>query len=242
MSLPRRTLPLLLAALAAGPLAACRVTGAGRAPASGPHHVVDHEGAETCELCRLYDARRASVLRVTSGAALGAGVVVSPPGLIVTNAHVVGTARQVTLETYDEETLTAEVVFADPEVDLALLRARGRRTWSAFRLDADALPQPGSEVYAIGHPLGLGWSLTRGIVSAVRTNADGTHVIQTDAAISPGNSGGPLIDDRGHLLGIVTSKAAGGFAENLAFALPTESVLRFLDRALAEPRTTGGGR
>ena len=85
-------------------------------------------------------------------------------------------------------------------------------------------------VYVIGHPLGLGWTVSRGIVSAQRKPGEIalTAMIQTDAAISPGNSGGPLLDRNGDLVGIVVSKAVASGAENLAFAIPASVLQDFL--------------
>ncbi len=95
------------------------------------------------------------------------------------------------------------------------------------------MPQVGSEVYVIGHPMGLGWTVTRGIVSAHRKPGEvaRTAMIQTDAAISPGNSGGPLLNRHGDLVGLVVAKLSGGGAENVAFAIPASAVLEFLDQA-----------
>ncbi len=92
------------------------------------------------------------------------------------------------------------------------------------------MPPVGSEVYVIGHPLGLGWTVTRGIVSAHRKPGEiaPTAMIQTDAAISLGNSGGPLLDRNGDLVGLVVSKLSGSGVENIAFAIPASVIVEFL--------------
>jgi S1-C subfamily serine protease len=93
-----------------------------------------------------------------------------------------------------------------------------------------ALPEVGSDVYVIGHPVGLGWTITRGIVSAVRKAGEiaPIEMIQTDAAISPGNSGGPLLNRYGQLVGVVVSKFAGPGIESVGFAIPVSQAAAFI--------------
>lgn len=108
-------------------------------------------------------------------------------------------------------------------------------------VEGGGLPKIGSDVYIIGHPLGLGWTVTRGIVSGIRKDGDRT-MIQTDAPISPGNSGGPMLDAQGHLVGIVTAKFVETGAENLAFARPALALLDLLaahDNLDGPPSTAG---
>jgi S1-C subfamily serine protease len=93
----------------------------------------------------------------------------------------------------------------------------------------------GTKVFVIGHPVRLGWTVTQGIVSGLRGAGEvaPTALIQTDAAISPGNSGGPLLDEHGHLVGIVRSKLVGPGIENVSFAVPASAVRLFLQRVPA---------
>lgn len=194
-------------------------------------HVVGHT-PDTCDVCDLYNDAQASVVRIRSANGLAAGLVVSTSGEILTNAHVVrGTAR-LEIETYDGDVFQTKVVRTDQHHDLALLQVEGSAaTWIPLPLKPTSLPRVGSEVYVVGHPLGLGWTVSRGIVSANRKPGEvgRTAMIQTDAAISPGNSGGPLLNRHGDLVGLVVAKLSGGGAENVAFAIPASAVLEFLD-------------
>ncbi len=201
------------------------------APADeGAVHLVEHERS-ACRLCDLYLSAQGWVVRIEAGDSLGTGVVVTASGRAVTNAHVVGDLARVSIETFDRRRFTATVVATDRTEDLALLQIDAPETrWTPVAIETGQLTPVGSEVYAIGHPLGLDWTLTRGIVSGYREIGP-VRMMQTDAPISPGNSGGPLLDEHGHLVGIVTSKAAAAGAENLAFARPAAALLAFLERS-----------
>jgi S1-C subfamily serine protease len=191
-------------------------------------HVVAHAAGE-CFVCDLYGRAQEYVVLLINRGSMGAGAVVSIDGMVVTNAHVVGSASQVDLRTYDEQSFVATLVVLDAVEDLALLRVEAPdQRWKPVTVEGGGLPQVGSEVYIIGHPLGLTWTVTRGIVSGIRDDA-GRKMIQTDAPISPGNSGGPMLDAEGHLIGIVTSKLVQAGAENLAFARPASALLDFLE-------------
>ncbi|MFQ5505382.1 MAG: S1C family serine protease [Planctomycetota bacterium] len=169
-------------------------------------------------------------MRVRAGKTLGAGVAITADRLVATNAHVVGRPEGLHVETVEGQRIPARVLVKDVNEDLELLRVDGDLEWSPAPIQAGTPPSVGAEVYVIGHPLGLGWTVTRGIVSSHR-HPQGHPMIQTDAAISPGNSGGPLIDSEGHVIGIVTSKLSGGGVENVAFARPTAALLSFLERS-----------
>lgn len=203
----------------------------------GAIHVIRHE-PHNCELCRVYNGVRDATFVVQSGESLGTAVLVSNEGgLALTNAHVVGDAKRVRLARHNGAVYRADVLARDEREDLALLRINGLEE-SIEALSLSLTPPPvGSEVLAIGHPLGLGWTISRGILSG-KPVLDGRPMLQTDAPISPGNSGGPLVDRHGHLVGIVTEKLSGGAAENLAFARPTAVVATFLARAGAEVSIT----
>jgi S1-C subfamily serine protease len=219
----------LLVALAASCASMVRGQPAGVFDEHGTHLVTHAPGR--CAICDLYGSARESVVAVTSASGLGAGVIVSRDGLVVTNAHVMGVAVDGNVETHDGKSYAGRVSASDPAEDLAVLRVDAPgRTWRPVSVDGGPLPAVGSDVYIIGHPLGLGWTVTRGIVSGIRSEA-GRTMIQTDAPISPGNSGGAMLDAAGHLVGIVTSKVVGNNAGNLAFARPASAVLAVLARS-----------
>lgn len=135
---------------------------------------------------------------------LGSGVVIDANGLILTNAHVIDGAEAIHIRTPDGDDVKATVIGTDPDVDLALLRASDIRGLRPAPLgDSDRL-RVGDWVVAIGNPLGLHHTVTAGIVSAKARTLDdsGVEYVQTDAAVSPGSSGGPLLDLSGRVVGI----------------------------------------
>ncbi|MEM0906870.1 MAG: Do family serine endopeptidase [Pseudomonadota bacterium] len=167
--------------------------------------------------------------RQRRGTALGSGVVVDPAGLVVTNAHVVGDARELRVNFNDRREYVASLLLKDDRTDLAVLRIDDPGPFPTVTLgDADTL-EVGDLVLAIGNPFGVGQTVTQGIVSAVaRTQvgvADYRFFIQTDAAINPGNSGGALIDMAGRLVGINTAiYSRSGGSHGIGFAIPADMV------------------
>jgi len=141
--------------------------------------------------------------------ALGSGFVVSADGYIVTNNHVIDGADQIEIEFYSGQRLPAEVVGTDPNTDIAVLKveAEGDLPFVTFGDSNDDMAEVGDWVMAMGNPLGQGFSVTAGIISARNRALSGTFddFIQTDAAINQGNSGGPLFNMRGEVIGVNTS-------------------------------------
>jgi len=220
----------------AGVLAACAVPQAHEAQPTdaalqihGEQPVIHAPG--TCKLCDVYFHSLDYVVRIKAGDSLGAGVIVDSKGTLVTNAHVVGTSTVVSVQLYDDSTYVASVLRSDPVQDLAVLQIEhANRLWLPVDLSPTAPPRVGSEVFVVGHPFGLSWTVSRGIVSAYRRPGEISLVdyVQTDASISPGNSGGPMLDESGHLIGIVTSKLVDKEVDNVAFARPAAAVLAYL--------------
>jgi len=166
----------------------------------------------------------------------GAGVFISPDGVLVTAEHVVSGLDEIVVKLRDGRSLPGRVVRRDPARDIAVVRVQGAPE-SCVPIAA-AWPESGAEVFAIGAPLAeeLAFSVSRGIVSGTPT-IDGRKVIQTDASINPGNSGGPLVDERGRLLGIVQSKLVRGDVEGIAFAVHADTALVWLGLSAGETTT-----
>jgi S1-C subfamily serine protease len=155
-------------------------------------------------------------------AGLGSGVVISTDGLVITNSHVVGQANTVRIIVPEGSAVEARVLGRDPDTDIALLRANSNFTAVAELGDSKALRR-GQIAIAIGNPLGFDWTVTTGVVSALGRSMRAStgrlidDVIQTDAALNPGNSGGPLVATNGKVVGINTAVIRG--AQGIAFAV-----------------------
>jgi len=160
---------------------------------------------------------------------LGSGFVIDKDGHVLTNAHVVDGAASLSVTLDSGEKTTARLVGLDPVLDLALLRAEGKSTLAAARLGDSSSIRVGDEVVAIGNPIGLDQTMTRGIVSGVNRMLPGVSeqpMIQTDAPINPGNSGGPLVDRCGMVVGINTFISED--AQSIGFAVPVNAAREVL--------------
>ncbi|MFM1816304.1 MAG: hypothetical protein RLZ98_2999 [Pseudomonadota bacterium] len=168
---------------------------------------------------------------------VGSDVVVSPDGLILTNNHVVEGAQSLVLTSETGSRFGATVLGRDPATDLAVLRAETTRNLAAAGLANSKTLRPGQIAIAIGNPLGFQSTVTAGIISAVGRSlrsASGRLIedlIQTDAALNPGNSGGPLVNSRGQVIGINTAMIQG--TQGLCFAVAANTAEHVLTQILA---------
>ncbi len=163
-----------------------------------------------------------SVVTIRTDVGQGTGFIITDDGYIVTNAHVLVGGKTITAITYEQENLPAKFIGYNADYDIALLKI-DKSVQSIEIGNSDEL-QIGEKVIAIGNPLGLQFSVSEGIVSAInRPGANGINAyIQTDAALNPGNSGGPLINKQGEVIGINNFKIGGG--ESLGFALESKYI------------------
>jgi S1-C subfamily serine protease len=172
--------------------------------------------ATTTRAAMLKDAMTAVVL-VTAGDKSGSGFFVGSTGLLLTNAHVVEGSSRIAIHTTSGESFLATPVRISTERDLALLKV-SVTPQIALRLGSSSSVSVGTDVVAIGNPLGLQGTVTKGIVSAIR-KFDGMTFLQIDAAINAGNSGGPLLTEAGEVIGINTWKVKAEGVELLGFAI-----------------------
>ncbi len=165
---------------------------------------------------------------------MGSGFVIDTEGHILTNFHVVEGARQVEVTTSDKKKYKAQIVGTDPVHDLAVIQIPNKAVPQAEIGDSKSLVV-GQKVYAIGNPFGLSGTMTRGIISSIRSLKGQRgfidEAIQTDAAINPGNSGGPLLNARGQVIGINTMILTGGVEQSagIGFAIPINTAKAVLD-------------
>ena len=181
------------------------------------------------------EVARATVL-VKIGQAIGSGFFFSNDGLILTADHVVRSSKTVTVETRDGTELEATVIRRDRDADLAVLKVSARAS-HCLPLSSQ-LPQIGAEVFAFGAPAGekLAFSVTKGIVSGIR-EIDGQQLLQTDAAVNPGSSGGPLINANGEVVGVVTGGLTKKEFEGVGFAVPAIAGLEEMGLVVGEETT-----
>ncbi len=184
---------------------------------------------------RFFDVPRGGRQRESNS--LGSGIIVDAKrGLVLTNHHVIGKAAEIRVKLHDGRSLVAELVGADPETDIAVLRIPAEDLVALPLADSDAL-EVGDFVVAIGNPFGLNQTVTSGIVSGLGRSGLGIEgyesFIQTDASINPGNSGGPLVNLRGELVGVNTAiLAPGGGNIGIGFAIPANMARVVMDQIL----------
>ena len=170
-----------------------------------------------------------------AGRAVGSGFVIDKAGHIVTNYHVVRGASSIRVSFSNNERIKAKVVGVDPSTDLAVLKVNVKsQALRSLPLGSSGTVRVGDQVIAIGNPFGLDRSVTAGIVSAVQRRIEAPnqlsilHVIQTDAALNQGNSGGPLLDADGDVIGVNAQIETGGSATQgnlgIGFAIPVDTV------------------
>jgi len=203
--------------------------------------------AEEQENISVYRKALPSVVNITSTAVAydffygavpqqgqGSGFVIDGQGRILTNYHVVESARQVEVTTSDKKKYKAEIIGTDPTNDLAVIQIPFHSIPPAVLADSKGLVV-GQKVFAIGNPFGLSGTMTRGIISSIRSVRGQRgfidEAIQTDAAINPGNSGGPLLNSRGEVIGINSMILTGGAEQSagIGFAIPINTAKAVLD-------------
>jgi S1-C subfamily serine protease len=172
-----------------------------------------------------------SIIVIKAGLAIGSGFIVSEDGYILTAAHIIDGLSEVNVEFRSRLNLLAKVIKLDKSNDISILKIPGTgHRCLPLNLNKALV---GSEVYAIGAPIGLSFTVTKGVIGGYRLE-NGVEYIQTDASINPGNSGGPMVDSKGMVIGIVVSKIVGIQIEGLSFGCPTSVVANALGLKLEQ--------
>lgn len=190
----------------------------------------------------VVDMASASVVKITAyrdnhPAGVGSGFAYTPDGYLMTNAHVVGHAQRIDVTTLEGQTVSASLVGSDPDTDVAILKIDPGIV-PAVKLGDSSRLRVGQVAVAIGNPLGFQFTVTSGIVSALGRSMRSEsgrlidEIVQTDAALNPGNSGGPLLNTRGEVIGINTAIIA--MAQSLCFAVPVNTAQRIAMTLLRE--------
>ena len=168
------------------------------------------------------------------GNSLGSGFVIDSAGIIITNNHVIADASEITVIFTDGQKLKAELIGKDAKVDVAVLRVKPEKPLKAVKFGESEKARVGDWVLAVGNPFGLGGSVTAGIVSARNRNINSgpyDNYIQTDASINKGNSGGPLFNMNGEVIGINTAiLSPSGGSVGIGFATPAATVMPIIDQ------------
>ncbi len=184
--------------------------------------VVDSSSESVAHIRILKDVRHPRTKKMVETGGSGSGFVISSDGLIVTNNHVIEGAKKILVSFSNGSEFSAELVGADPSSDIAVLKFYGGNYPPLHFADSSTL-RPGQIAVALGNPMGLQYSVTSGVVSALARTLRANNgrliddVIQTDAALNPGNSGGPLLNSNGQVIGVNTAVIAS--AQGLCFAV-----------------------
>jgi S1-C subfamily serine protease len=221
--------------------------GLAAAPAASDTEILD---AYSYAVTSVADTVGPAVVRVETRAAngktggVGSGVVIAPDGLVLTNSHVVDGAKEVRLLDAEGRVMDARILGEDADTDLALLRAGSARNLPSATLGDSKKLRRGQLVVAIGNPLGFESTVTAGVISALgrslraRSGRLIEDVVQTDAALNPGNSGGPLVSSRGQVIGINTAIIQG--AQGICFAVASNTAQFVLSELLQHGRVRRG--
>ncbi len=211
---------------------------------NNPHGFEQYEGPFGDLFKKFFEDERRSPRQPNPAQSLGSGFIVSPDGFVITNHHVIAQADEVIVRLQDRKEYVAKIVGSDSRSDIALLKIESNEIFPTLKLAKPDSLNVGEWVLAIGSPFGFDYSVTAGIVSAMGRNLPRDNYvpfIQTDVAISPGNSGGPLFNLDGEVVGVNSQiySRTGGFM-GLSFAIPIDVVFDVYEQLKAKGSVTRG--
>jgi hypothetical protein len=168
-----------------------------------------------------------AVYKINTASGSGTGFYLNAPNIFVTNYHVVEGNKNVAIENQTQDRFIAKVIYVNPDADIAFLKSENHTPDSTIPFDSVQEVRSRDKVFVLGFPFGMPYTITEGIVSNEKQLLDGKNFIQTDAAVNPGNSGGPVVNAEGVLVGVTTAKFTE--ADNVGFAIPAKIVREELD-------------
>ncbi|TXB63036.1 trypsin-like serine protease [Phaeodactylibacter luteus] len=183
----------------------------------------------------ILDQIREVVIQIATPYSTGTGFYLKEAGVVVTNNHIVHDNREAVVQGEKLPRQLSRVVYADPKFDLAFLEVSGTEGLPALDIFGAGALHEGETVVSIGHPFGLQFSVTQGVISSTNREVEGVRYIQHDAALNPGNSGGPLINTKGQVIGVNTLSMEQ--SDNIGFSLPAV----YLQQALSEFQAAAPG-
>lgn len=162
---------------------------------------------------------KTAIFKISTSRGSGTGFLIHEKGFLITNHHVVNGFREVAIEDAKQNRFLGHVRYINPQVDLAFIEVEGLPSLtSSIKINADMKPEGRDKLFVLGFPFGMPFTITEGIISSPEQEMDKNKYIQTDAAVNPGNSGGPMLNEQGELIGVTTSKFTN--ADNVGFGIP----------------------
>lgn len=186
--------------------------------------------AKSDSVSEIISRVRKSIVTIKTEDSLGTGFIADKKGIVITNSHVIGNAKNCIVTLYTKEELEGKVLLSYFSQDIAFVKIDSPKKLYQAKMTVDKDYAIGDAVIAYGNPLGYEDTVTKGIISALDREIQGIKYIQTDVAINPGNSGGPLIDTNGNVIGINTLKIAD--ASGIGFAIPIHDILPLVRESL----------
>lgn len=175
-----------------------------------------------------------SVVTIIANNDFGSGTIISPDGYVLTNYHVTAGEKKLKVKTYTGEILDASLIKSSQDYDIALLKIDGK-TFSCLPVAINYAGQSGDNIYAVGTPVDqqFGQSVSKGVISGFR-KINGISFIQTDVSLNNGNSGGPILNEDGKVIGIATMKMTGRGIEGIGFAITSDEIIKALNLKLSQ--------